>query len=208
VEAEEVLTRTPQKMVKRVCSEMQKLELTLKRLDCPGRSECWKSVKGDEEPGKQTLHLTETWSRTSTMRIATVKPWHGMAINGKCAYQSMIAAIGNDSLAYKSHYKQLKRNTFIAPRRAPNLQRLPKLLAKFPVDMADKSAREKIQNDGQMLQNYEEQRDWVKWGLTHGDRAAIECKATYLHADIVERAAPTEHGDAGKENGRRVYDVR
>jgi hypothetical protein len=192
----------------RVCSEMQKLELTLKRLDCPGRSECWKSVKGDEEPGKQTLHLTETWSRTSTMRIATVKPWHGMAINGKCAYQSMIAAIGNDSLAYKSHYKQLKRNTFIAPRRAPNLQRLPKLLAKFPVDMADKSAREKIQNDGQMLQNYEEQRDWVKWGLTHGDRAAIECKATYLHADIVERAAPTEHGDAGKENGRRVYDVR
>jgi hypothetical protein len=58
------------------------------------------------------------------------------------------------------------------------------------------------------LQNYEEQRDWVKWGLTHGGRAAIECKAAYLHADAVERAVPPEHGDAGKENGRIVYDVR
>jgi hypothetical protein len=44
------------------------------------------------------------------------------------------------------------------------------------------------------LQNYEERRDWVKWGLIHGGRAAIECKAAYLRADAVERAVKQQAG--------------
>ena len=38
------------------------------------------------------------------------------------------------------------------------------------------------------LQIYEEKREWSRWGLLHGGRAAIECKADKLRADAVERA--------------------
>ena len=38
------------------------------------------------------------------------------------------------------------------------------------------------------LQIYEEKREWSRWGLVHGGRAAIECRAEMLMADAVERA--------------------
>jgi hypothetical protein len=38
------------------------------------------------------------------------------------------------------------------------------------------------------LQIYAEKREWSRWGLVHGGRAAIECKANMMRADAVERA--------------------
>jgi hypothetical protein len=51
-----------------------------------------------------------------------------------------------------------------------------------------KEAMSKLSCD---LQNYEEKREWSQWGLVHGGRAAIECKADMLRADAVERAVHT-----------------
>ena len=54
------------------------------------------------------------------------------------------------------------------------------------------------------LQNYKEKREWSRWGLVHGGRAAIECKADKLMADAVERAVhydidATGHYDSDPE---------
>ena len=64
-----------------------------------------------------------------------------------------------------------------------------------------KEAMSKLSCD---LQNYEEKREWYRWRLMHGGRAAIECKADKLMADAVERAVHydsdvTGHYDSGPE---------
>ena len=48
-----------------------------------------------------------------------------------------------------------------------------------------KEAMSKLSCD---LQSYEEKREWARWGLVHGGRAAMECRADMLMADAVERA--------------------
>ena len=48
-----------------------------------------------------------------------------------------------------------------------------------------KDAMSKLSCD---LQIYEMKKEWSRWGLVHGGRAAIECKAEMLMAAAVERA--------------------